>query len=94
MSYFLSKVHRHEHYEDRVSDCIANVVQESTEVASDVQLGRQHSIQIIHDVVVYDQRKQELVSVLAKENTDRNYAKNRYDVGQIPENDVLTVLFF
>ena len=84
----LSEVYSHDHYEDRVRNRVTNVVQESTEVAPDVQLGHQHAIQIVHNVVVDDQGKQVRQSMFRKDNADRKRANNRHNVCQVPENKV------
>ena len=44
MPRFLGEVHPHNHHEGRVRDRITNVVQKGSEVAPDVQLGRQHAV--------------------------------------------------
>ncbi len=89
----LSKVNADDHDKGRVSDRVTNIVQECAEVALDVQPGRQHAVQIVHEVVVDDQGDQVLVRMFPKEDADWKHAKNRYDVRQVLQKSVSLCFF-
>ena len=74
--------------QDDMGDHVAGVVEVAAKPASDVQLGGQNAVQIVHHVVVKDQRNQKSVAVVKEENYQGQYAQDRRRVGQVPVNEV------
>ncbi|MCZ6859179.1 MAG: hypothetical protein O7I42_02675 [Alphaproteobacteria bacterium] len=71
-----------------VGDRVTNVNDVGAEPASDVQLGGQNAIEVVHEIVENDQRDHVSITIVQKENNDRQHPENGCCIGQIPIDEI------
>jgi hypothetical protein len=71
-----------------MGDCVTNVIEVGAEPASDVQLGGQYAVKIVHDIVENDQWDYVQIAVVQKENNKGKYSENGRYTGQIPIDEI------
>jgi hypothetical protein len=74
--------------EANVGNRVTNVIEVGAEPASDVQLGGQNPIEVVHEIVENDQWDHVLVAILEKKNRERQDPKQGRRIGQIPISEI------
>jgi hypothetical protein len=59
-----------------VGDRVANIVEDRTEWALEIQLRRQDAVEVVHDVVVEEQGENVLKTIFSKEQRERKDSEN------------------